>query len=89
MSRLEPAPPHGGAFARTFLIGRNSGGQWVVRDPSGRRGGLFIDRTEALRFALFENGRHPQAVVMVPGLLELEFDGAAPRRAAGSFRRVA
>ena len=55
-----------------FMIGRNSRGNWVVREQSGLRGGLFIDRTEALRFALFENGRRPQAVVMVPGILELD-----------------
>jgi hypothetical protein len=35
------------------------------------RGGLFINRAEALRFAMFENGRQPQAVVMVPWILEL------------------
>ena len=57
-----------------FMIGRNSRGNWVVRDQAGLRGGLFIDRTEALRFALFENGRRPQAVLMVPGILELDFD---------------
>jgi hypothetical protein len=67
-----------------FLIGRNGRGNWVVRDQTGRRGGLFVDRTSALRFALFENGRRPQAVVMVPGVLELNSDGAdvpAPRPA--------
>jgi hypothetical protein len=57
-----------------FMIGRNSRGNWVVRDQAGLRGGLFIDRTEALRFALFENGRRPQAVLMVPGILELDLD---------------
>jgi hypothetical protein len=57
-----------------FMIGRNSRGNWVVRDQAGLRGGLFVDRTEALRFALFENGRQPQAVLMVPGILELDLD---------------
>ena len=57
-----------------FTIGRNSQGQWIVRDQSGLRGGLFVDRTEALRFALFENGHRPQAVLMVPGTLELDLD---------------
>ena len=60
-----------------FMIGRNSRGNWVVRDQAGLRGGLFVDRTEALRFALFENGRRPQAVLMVPGILELDFDQTA------------
>jgi hypothetical protein len=59
------------------MIGRNSRGNWVVRDQSGLRGGLFIDRTEALRFALFENGRRPQAVLMVPGTLELDLNQSA------------
>ena len=65
-----------------FMIGRNSRGNWVVRDQSGLRGGLFIDRGEALRFALFENGRRPQAVLMVPDTLELDLDrtaGTAPK----------
>jgi hypothetical protein len=57
-----------------FMIGRNSRGNWVVRDQAGLRGGLFIGRAEALRFALFENGRRPQAVLMVPGVLELDLD---------------
>ena len=35
-------------------------------------GGLFIDRTQALRFAMFENGNRPQAVIMVPGIFELD-----------------
>jgi hypothetical protein len=64
-------PPSGDHL---FMIGRNSRGNRVVRDQSGLRGGLFIDRTEALRFALFENGHRPQAVLMVPGILELDLD---------------
>ena len=54
-----------------FLVGRNSRGNWVVQDQNGLRGGLFVDRAEALKFAMFENGKRPQAVIMVPGILEL------------------
>src|SRR5215470_10791441 len=54
-----------------LLIGKNSRGQWVVRSQDGLSGGLFVNRTEALRYALFENGRRPEAVIMVPGCLEL------------------
>lgn len=60
-----------------FFIGRDSRNRWVVRDHSGRRGGFFVDRAEALRYALFENGRRPQAVMMVPGVLELDLSGRA------------
>jgi hypothetical protein len=59
------------------MIGRNSRGNWVVRDQTGLRGGLFVGRAEALRFALFENGRRPQAVLMVPGILELDLNQTA------------
>ena len=55
-----------------FMIGRNSRGNWVVRDQKGLCGGLFVDRAEAVKFAMFENGHRPQAVIMVPGILELD-----------------
>ena len=32
-----------------FLIGQDSRGNWVARDQSGTRGGLFVNCTEALR----------------------------------------
>jgi hypothetical protein len=60
-----------------FFIGKDSHGNWVVQDQQHRCGGLFIDRAEALRFALFENGHRPQAVVMVPGIFELDMSGKA------------
>ena len=58
-----------------FLIGKNSRGNWVVQDQKGLCGGLFVDRAEALKFAMFENGNRPQAVIMVPGTLELDMSG--------------
>jgi hypothetical protein len=61
-----------------FFIGRDSHGHWVVQDQDRLRGGLFVDRKEALRFAMFENGHRPQAVVMVPGVFELDMSRAAP-----------
>jgi hypothetical protein len=59
-----------------FLVGRDRAGHWVVRDQQGLRGGLFVGRSEALKYALFENGNRPQAVVMVPGVLELDMRAA-------------
>ena len=62
-----------------FRIGKDSRGNWVVQDERGLCGGLFVDRTQALRFAMFENGNKPQAVVMVPGVFELDLNrNAAP-----------
>ncbi len=82
MSNGEPPSP-GSPASGPFLIGRNSCGNWVVRDPSGLHGGLFIDRVHALKYAMFENGHRPQAVIMVPDVLEL--DMSAKPGAAGRF----
>ncbi len=68
-----PQPP--ASQSPLFFIGKDSQGHWVVQDQRHLRGGLFTDRTEALRFALFENGHKPQAVIMVPGVLELDMSG--------------
>jgi hypothetical protein len=76
MSTGEPPSPGG-----LFLIGRNSRGHWVVLDPTGLQGGLFIDRSHALKYAMSENGRRPRAVIMVPDVLELDLTGE-PRPAA-------
>ncbi len=76
--RSEPPPP-GSRRTAPFLIGRNSRGNWVVRDPSGLRGGLFIDRVQAMKYAMFESGHRSQAAIMVPGILELDMTTRPPR----------
>jgi hypothetical protein len=60
-----------------FRVGRDSHGNWVVQDPRGIRGGLFIDRDQALRFVRAENGNRPQEFVMVGGVLELDMSKAS------------
>ena len=71
MGKLEPPSSR----SQLFFVGKDSRGNWVVQDQQHLRGGLFIDRAEALRFAMFENGHRPQAVVMVPGVFELDLSG--------------
>ena len=56
------------------MIGRNGRGQWVVQDQRRLRGGLFVSRAEALKFAMFENGNRPGAAIMMPGTIELDFN---------------
>jgi hypothetical protein len=70
MNKSEPPSPNGVASS-LFLVGMDSHGNWVAQDQKGLCGGLFVDRAEALKFAMFENGHRPQAVIMVPGILEL------------------
>jgi hypothetical protein len=72
MNQAEPPSPRPSAPSSLFRIGKDSHGHWVVQDQQGLRGGLFVDRAEALKFAMFENGNRPQAVIMVPGVLELD-----------------
>jgi len=70
MRKGEPAStPRAKSF---FRIGKNSRGNWVVQDQSGLCGGIFVDLAEAVKFAMLENGNRPQAVIMVPGVLEFE-----------------
>jgi hypothetical protein len=71
MSNGEPSSPRSQSRG-LFLIGRNSRGNWVVQDPAGLCGGLFVDRVHALKYAMSGNGSRPRAVVMVPGVLELD-----------------
>ena len=71
MNKGEP-PSLSSSQSSLFLVGKDSHGNWVVQDQSGLHGGLFVDRAEALKFAMFENGNRPQAVIMVPGVLELD-----------------
>jgi hypothetical protein len=78
-----------------FLIGQDSRGNWVVQEKTGYRGGLFVNRAQALRYIRSENGNHPQAFVTVSGIFELDMKPAAPARQqssavdAQSERRVA
>jgi hypothetical protein len=58
-----------------FMIGQDCRGNWVVRDQSGLRGGLFVGRAEALRYVRDEAGNRPKAIVVVNGAFELDTSG--------------
>ena len=79
MKHVEPPasekPPSCGTSI--VLIGKNRRGQWVAQERTGLYGGLFIDRISAMRYALFENGHHPEAIVPVTFTLELDIGGPA------------
>jgi hypothetical protein len=82
---MKNGEPPSGAASGLFLIGRNSRGNWVAQDSGGLRGGLFVDRVQAVKFAMSESGKRPQAVVItVPGVLELDLNA----RPVGGQRRL-
>ena len=68
-------PPSRSRSVPLYLIGKNSRGQWVVQEQGGLCGGLFVSRAEAVKYAMYETSRRPQAVIMVPGILELNLNG--------------
>jgi len=84
MNKDEP-PSSNRSSSSLFFIGRNRCGNWVVQDQSGRRGGLFLDRAQALKFVKSENGGSPPAVIMVKGLLELDMRPVRPSNRSASF----
>ncbi len=53
MKQVEPPLPEPSSRVPLFLIGKDSRGNWVVQDQQGNCGGLFVDRAEALKFAMF------------------------------------
>ena len=62
-----------------FRVGRNSHGDWIVQDETGRYGGIFVDRSEALKYALFENGHRHQAIMLIPDIMELDLSRSCGR----------
>jgi hypothetical protein len=62
-----------------FWVGRNSHREWVVQDESGRCGGIFVDRSEAVRYALSEKGDRQHAVMMIPEIMELDMSRSCAR----------
>ncbi|NVN86946.1 MAG: hypothetical protein HXX15_12770 [Rhodopseudomonas sp.] len=59
-----PDPSILSASIPVVFLGRNSDGLWVVRDAVGRRGGVFLFRASALRFARKLGGDEPPAILL-------------------------
>ncbi|MBR0784424.1 hypothetical protein [Bradyrhizobium iriomotense] len=70
MKRVEP--PSCSSLSTIVFIGRNRRGQWVAQEQNGLYGGLFVSRAQAVKYALFENGQHPETIVELPRELELD-----------------
>lgn len=68
------------------LIGKNSRGQWVARERNGLYGGLFVSQQAAIRYALFENHHHPEAIISIAAPLELDMGAMPPSEAAAAVQ---
>jgi hypothetical protein len=69
MQTLEEPPS---CTINTVIIGRNSRGNWVAQEQNGLFGGLFVNRAQAMKYALFENGHHPETIVLTTNIIELD-----------------
>lgn len=64
--------PSGSYTGPRIFVGKNRLGNWVVRAQNGIFGGLFASREQALKYALRENGQHPEAILEVSREIELD-----------------
>ena len=74
-------PPSCSAASTIVFIGRNRRGQWIAQEQNGLYGGLFVSRAQALKYALFENGHHPETIIELSRGIELNMHGS--RSSAG------
>jgi hypothetical protein len=81
-------PPSCSSPSTIVFIGKNQRGQWVAQEQDGLYGGLFVSRAQAVKYALFENGHHPETIVELTREIELDM-GAPVIRTANIVRRVA
>lgn len=68
-------PPSCSSASSVVFIGRNRRGQWVAQERNGLYGGLFVNRAQAIKYALFENGQHPEMLVELSREIELDMHG--------------
>ena len=80
-SRLPPRPDATvlSASIPLFFIGRNRNGFWVAREAEGSRGGLFLLKRSALRFARRTSERPGVATMLVAQPLELDVQNQGSR----------
>lgn len=71
-------PPSCSSASTIVLIGKDARGNWIAREQNGRYGGLFVNRAQALKYALFENGHHPETISELPHAIELDLCGQLP-----------
>jgi hypothetical protein len=65
-------PPSCSSLSAIVFIGRDRRGNWVAQEQNGLFGGLFVGRAQAIKYALFENGHHPENIVELAREIELD-----------------
>jgi hypothetical protein len=65
-------PPSRSSPSTVVFIGKNHRGQWVAQEQNGLYGGLFVNRAQAIKYALLENGHHPETIIELSREIELD-----------------
>jgi hypothetical protein len=84
--KLVEPPSCSSAALPLVFIGRNHKGDWVAQEQNGLYGGLFVNRAQAIKYALFENGHHPETIVELSREIELDM---SDKLALSDARRIA
>jgi hypothetical protein len=71
-------PPLCSSASTIVFIGKNSRGNWVAQEQNGLYGGLFVNHAQAVKYALFENGHHPETIVELSREIELDMGARLP-----------
>jgi hypothetical protein len=79
-------PPSCSSPSAIVFIGKNSRGNWVAQQQHGLYGGLFVNRAQAVKYALFENGHHPETIIELSREIELDIGGTLSFSAAETRR---
>ena len=82
-------PPSCSSPSAAVYVGMNKRGQWVAQEQNGLYGGLFVSRAQAVKYALFENGHHPETIIELVCDIELDMKGATASSGTAPARRVA
>jgi hypothetical protein len=75
-------PPSCSSASTIVFIGKNRRGNWVAQEQNGLYGGLFVNRAQAVKYALFENGHHPETIIELSRGIELDMSA----KIAGTLR---
>lgn len=65
-------PAQTSALKPRFIVGQDHQGHWVVIEPHGLAGGIFVSRDAAFDYAEFECGHRPGAVQLAAEPIELK-----------------
>src|SRR5258708_30108562 len=65
-------PPSCSSASTIVIIGKNKRCNWVAHEQNGLYGGLFVNRAQAVKYALFEKRHHPETNVVVSREIDLD-----------------